>query len=35
MNARKEENRQELIEELDAAIGRLRGIAKSLENLSL
>lgn len=35
MNARKEENRQHLIEELDAAIGRLRGIAKSLENLSL
>lgn len=35
MNARKEESRQRLIEELDAAIGRLRGISKSLENLSL
>lgn len=32
MNAGKENNRQDLIEELDAAIGRLRGTAKSLEN---
>jgi hypothetical protein len=35
MNSRKEENRQRLIAEIDTAIGRLRGISKSLENLSL
>ena len=35
MNSRKEENRQRLIAEIDTAIGRLRGLSRSLENFTL